>query len=124
MTKILYLGIGTLTGGFSRYFLAGFIYRVFGVSFPYGTLVVNLLGCFFIGFLNALADEKFSLGPQGRILLMTGFCAAFTTLSTFMLETNNLLKDGELFRAFLNFVLSIIVGFIIFRFGILIGELI
>jgi CrcB protein len=124
MTKILCLGTGTLVGGFARYFLAGSVQKLLGASFPYGTLVVNLAGCFLIGFLSILAEERAVLGPQGRLLLMTGFCGAFTTFSTFILETGNLLKDGEMFRAFLNVALSLVVGFIVFRMGILIGDLI
>ena len=124
MTTILYLGIGSLVGGFARYFLAGLVYRIFGTTFPYGTLVVNLVGCFIIGFLSAIAEEKFFLGPNGRLLLMTGFCGAFTTFSTFMLETGNLIKDGEMSRAFLNVAVSLIIGFIVFRLGILIGDII
>lgn len=58
MTKLLYLGIGTLVGGFARYFLAGAVYKGFGTSFPYGTLAVNLLGCFVIGFLSAIARNS------------------------------------------------------------------
>ncbi|HTL69879.1 MAG TPA: fluoride efflux transporter CrcB [Candidatus Eisenbacteria bacterium] len=124
MTKILFLAAGSLAGGFSRYYLAGFAQRCFGSSFPYGTLVVNLAGCFLIGFLSAVADEKFLLGPEGRVLMMTGFCGAFTTFSTFMLETGNLLKDGELFRAFLNVALSLAAGFIVFKIGVVIGEVV
>lgn len=124
MTKLLYLGVGTLAGGFARYFLAGAVHKGFGTTFPYGTLVVNLFGCFVIGFLSAIAEEKFFLGPDGRILLMTGFCGAFTTFSTFMFETGNLMKDGEFYKALLNVAVSVIVGFIVYRFGILLGEFI
>ena len=124
MATVLYLGIGTLAGGFCRYFLAGFVYRIFGTTFPYGTLAVNLVGCFIIGFLSAIAEEKFFLGPNGRLLLMIGFCGAFTTFSTFMLETGNLIKDGEISRAFLNVAVSLIIGFVVFRLGILIGDII
>ena len=124
MTTLLYLGIGSLAGGFARYFLAGLIHKVFGTSFPHGTLVVNLSGCFIIGLLSTLAEDKFFLGPGGRLLLMTGFCGAFTTFSTFMLETGNLIKDGEMFQAFLNVTLSVVVGFFVFRLGILIGDII
>ncbi|MBI3252460.1 MAG: fluoride efflux transporter CrcB [Candidatus Omnitrophica bacterium] len=122
MTKILYLGIGSLAGGLARYFLAGTVHKSFGTGFPYGTLAVNLLGCFAIGFLGAVAEERFFLGPEGKILLMTGFCGAFTTFSTFMFETGNLMKDGEFSRAFLNVAASLVAGFAVYRLGILLGQ--
>ncbi len=122
--KWINLIIGGVAGTVARYVLAGAVYQAFGTDFPYGTLAVNLIGCFAIGFLAALAEEKFLLGPNARLLLMAGFCGAFTTFSTFMLETANLMKDGETLRAFMNVVISIIVGFIVFRLGVLIGELI
>ncbi len=124
MTKFLALAAGSLAGGFARYFLAGFVYRVFGASFPYGTMAVNLIGCFLIGFFAVLAEDKFLLGPTGRLLLMVGFCGAFTTFSTFMLETANLLKDGQTLQAFLNVALSVVAGFMVFRLGVLLGDLI
>ena len=117
MSKYMPLAVGTLAGGFCRYWLAGAVYEVFGSRFPHGTLVVNLSGCFAIGLLNALAEAKMLLGPEARILLMTGFCGAFTTFSTFMLETSNLLKDGELIRASANVAGSLIAGFVLFRLG-------
>jgi len=122
--KWVNLIVGGIAGTVARYVLAGVVYQVFGTNFPYGTLAVNLIGCFAIGFLAALAGEKFLLGPNTRLLLMAGFCGAFTTFSTFMLETANLIKDGETLRAFANVAVSIVVGFIVFRLGVLIGELI
>ena len=95
MAKWLGLAAGGILGTFARYFLSGAVYRVWGASFPFGTLVVNLVGCFAIGFLAVLAEEKFLLGPAARVFLMIGFCGAFTTFSTFILETANLTKDGE-----------------------------
>jgi len=77
-----------------------------------------------IGFLATLAEEKFLLGPNARMLLMIGFCGAFTTFSTFMLETANLIKDGESLRAFINVLMSVVIGFVVFRFGVLLGEFI
>ena len=124
MTQVLALALGSLAGGFARYYLGGFIYRTLGTNFPYGTLAVNLIGCFLIGFFSSLAEEKFIIGPNGRLFLMIGFCGAFTTFSTFMLETANLIKDGQTLHAFLNVVASVIVGFLIFRLGIFFAELI
>jgi fluoride exporter len=124
MMKLAYLTIGVVIGTFARYFLSGFIYRFTGTDFPYGTLVINLIGCFLIGIFATLSDEKLILGPDMRVMLMAGFCGAFTTFSTFMLETGNLIKDGEWLRAFGNVFLSVIIGFILFRLGVLLGKLI
>ena len=124
MEKWLYLIGGGILGTVARYVLAGAVYQKMGTDFPYGTLLVNLIGCFFIGFLDAVFEKKFLLGPNLRILLMAGFCGAFTTFSTFMLETAHLIKDGESWHAFGNVMLSVVVGFIAFRFGVLLGEII
>ena len=122
MTHFLMLAAGSLAGGLARYYMAGFVYRALGTSFPYGTFTVNMTGCFFVGFLSSLADKKFLIGPDGKLLLMIGFCGAFTTFSTFMLETANLMKDGEAWRALLNVMLSVVIGFLILRLGLLLGE--
>lgn len=124
MGKVIALTVGSLAGGFARYYLAGFMYRVFGTNFPHGTLAVNLIGCFLIGFFASLSEEKFLMGPEVRLLLMVGFCGAFTTFSTFMLETANLLKDGENVHALLNIFLSLIFGFLVFKIGVFLAELI
>ena len=124
MGKVVVLAVGTLAGGFARYYLAGFIYHIFGTNFPYGTLAVNLIGCFLIGFFSSLSEEKFLIGPEARLLLMVGFCGAFTTFSTLMLETANLLKDGENLQALLNVLLSLIFGFLVFKIGMSLAELI
>lgn len=124
MIKWINLAIGGVLGTFARYALAGLVYRFLGTSFPYGTLVVNLLGCFLIGLFATLADEKFLLGPEARMLLMIGFCGAFTTFSTFILESANLLKDGEVLRAFMNVIGSVIIGFMVFWIGSLVAKLI
>jgi CrcB protein len=123
MAKWIGLAAGGILGTFARYFLSGAVHRIFGVTFPFGTFVVNLVGCFAIGFLAVLAEEKFLLGPTARIFLMIGFCGAFTTFSAFILETSNLTKDGETFYALINIVLSVIVGFLVFRLGVMLARL-
>jgi CrcB protein len=122
MIKIIALTLGSVAGGLARYYLSGLLYRLFGTRFPYGTLGVNLTGCFLVGFLASLSEEKFLIRPETRLLLMIGFCGAFTTFSTWMLETANLLKDGEILHAFLNVMLSIILGFIVFKIGMFLAE--
>ena len=122
MGQWLGLAAGGILGTFARYFLSGDVYSVWGTFFPYGTLVVNLLGCFAIGFLAVLAEEKFLLGPAARMFFMIGFCGAFTTFSSFILETANLTKDGEILYALMNIVLSVVVGFFVFRLGVMLAR--
>ena len=105
-------------------FLSGFVYEWTGAAFPYGTLLVNLTGCFTVGVFAALADERFLLGPEMKLLLMAGFCGAFTTFSTFMLETSNLIKDGESLKALGNILASVLIGFAVFRAGYVLGRLV
>lgn len=118
------LAAGSLAGGFARYFMAGAVYRALGTAFPHGTFLVNVLGCFLIGLFDCLAAERFALPPAARVLLMTGFCGAFTTFSTLILETSNLMKDGDFVRALLNAVGSLVAGMIVFRLGTSVGRLI
>jgi CrcB protein len=122
MTKLLNLIIGGAAGTIARYLLAGAVYQFMGTSFPYGTLIVNVSGCFILGILAALADKKFILGPDARLLLMIGFCGAFTTFSTLIFESDNLVKNGQILRAFTNIFASVILGFVLFRVGGLLGE--
>ena len=124
MQKALLLVISGSLGTIARYVLAGSVYKALGADFPYGTLAVNLIGCFIIGFLASLSDHKFLLSPNVRLFLLIGFCGAFTTFSTFIFETSNLIKDGQVLRAFWNVMFSVVAGFIIFRLGVLLGEII
>ncbi len=111
-------------GTVARYLLAGAVYRLAGTGFPYGTLIVNISGCFILGVLASLAEKKFILGPDARVLLMIGFCGAFTTFSTLIFETDNLVRSGQAMRGFTNIFASVILGFILFRAGSLLGEII
>src|SRR4029077_19913162 len=117
MNKWICLIIGSIAGCLARYLFARFVHDHLGARFPYGTLLVNLTGCLLIGFFNSLAEDKFLLSVDQRVLLMTGFCGAYTTFSTFILETSNLVKDGELLLGLLNLTLSVVLGFILFRLG-------
>ncbi len=116
--------LGGSLGTVARYALAGAVYRIWGTTFPYGTLAVNLIGCFLVGIFAVLSEEKFILGPAARVFLMIGFCGAFTTFSTFVLETANLMKDGENARALLNVLLSVLLGFAALRLGIVTARII
>ncbi len=123
MIQILNLIIGGTLGTLARYFISGLVYKTFGTVFPYGTFTVNILGCFLVGFFASFMNEKLALNTNTRLLLMVGFCGAFTTFSTYIYESYNLIKDGDSLKALMNIVLSVIIGFIFFRIGIFAGEL-
>ncbi|MEI8012278.1 MAG: fluoride efflux transporter CrcB [Candidatus Omnitrophota bacterium] len=124
MEKWLYLIIGGSVGTVSRYVMAGVITQRVGTAFPWGTVAVNLTGCFVIGFLDVLFEKKFMLNTNMRIVLMTGFCGAFTTFSTLILETSDLLKNNQFLHAFGNVMVSFIVGFTAFKLGAVLARFI
>lgn len=119
-----YLIAGSIIGGVARYVFAGKTYELLGAGFPYGTMLVNLSGCFLIGMFDSMANEKLLLSPQVRLLLMTGFCGAYTTFSTLILETSNLMRHGEFWLASLNLMGSAALGLLLFRLGIIAARLI
>jgi fluoride exporter len=112
MTKLISLLIGGMVGTAARYLITGLVGSGFGGDITYGTLTVNLIGCFLIGFLAA-----FKMNHELKLLLIFGFCGAFTTFSTFMLETANLIKYGEVLKAFSYVSLSVVAGFFVFWMG-------
>ena len=121
--KLLSLIIGGTTGTLARYFLTHITYHFLGAGFPYGTLIVNLMGCFIIGIVANLSSATIFLTYNHRLLLITGFCGAFTTFSTFIFETEHLFTNGEASKALLNILLSLILGFIVFKLGGILGKI-
>jgi CrcB protein len=116
--------IGGSAGTIVRYILSGVVYQSWGTRFPYGTLIVNLFGCFLVGYFVVITEERYLMSPNVRLLLLVGFCGAFTTFSTFILETANLVRDGESLLALANILVSVIIGFICFKLGMMLGEII
>lgn len=113
MFQILVVGAGGFLGSICRYAVAGFVQRWFPLStFPYGTLAVNVLGCFAIGFLNGLAESRQLFGPHVRLLVFLGFLGGFTTFSTFGYETFALARDADFLRPAVNVFLSVGIGLI------------
>ena len=123
MTNIFCLAMGSMAGGFARYYLGGFAQRVSGSFFPYGTLTVNLMGCLIIGFIASVAGDRVPLNAPGRILLISGFCGAFTTFSAFMVESDFLLRSGHAWGAMMNVAVSLVCGFALYRLGAFLGKL-
>jgi CrcB protein len=103
---ILYVGIGGFLGAISRFLIAGFVQKIAGISFPAGTLTVNILGSFLIGFLVMIFENI--IAPEWKALFITGFLGALTTFSTFSYETVILIQEGLYQKALLNIFLNIV----------------
>jgi len=96
MGKIFLAGIGGFAGSALRYVVTGFVQNFSGsIRFPFGTLAVNLAGCFLIGFLSQLAETRGFFSADARTLIFIGVLGGFTTFSAFGNETINLWRDGE-----------------------------
>jgi CrcB protein len=109
MRIILAIGIGSFFGGILRYLCSGAVQARFFSSFPYGTLVVNILGCFAIGMVFALSNRG-NLSPEWRLFLATGVLGGFTTYSAFSNETFGMIRDGQFLPALLYVGASIFLG--------------
>ena len=110
MQNYVWIAIGSALGGVARYWCSGYVANQIGETFPWGTLFINILGSFVIGFFATLT------GPDGRLLVSTtsrqfvmiGLCGGYTTFSSFSLQTLNLARDGEWLSAGGNIVLSVV----------------
>ena len=102
--------LGSALGGAARYWCSGFAAEHFGETFPVGTLAVNIIGSFIIGFFATLTgpDGRFLVGTQARQFVMTGLCGGYTTFSSFSVQTLNLVRDGEVKLAGANIALSVV----------------
>jgi fluoride exporter len=121
--KLLLIGIGGFIGSISRYLLEGIVSRHTTISFPYGTLVVNVLGCFLIGLFFGVAEGKLLFNINVRSFIVIGLFGGFTTFSTFSYETFSLFKEGEIFFAISNIAISIIIGILALWGGHMLGKL-
>lgn len=97
MTNYFWIALGGAIGTVGRYWLSGIVARMIGETFPWGTLITNVLGSFIIGFFGALTgpNGRVFVGSTSRQFVMIGVCGGFTTFSSFSLQTLNLMNDGE-----------------------------
>ena len=122
MSQVIAIATGGAAGALMRFWVSGAIYMLLGRAFPYGTLAVNVIGSLAMGLLYILFMERMSVSPEMRAALLVGFLGAFTTFSTFSLETLNLIEQGELFKAILNMLLSVVACVAACWLGVLIGR--
>ena len=109
MIEILWIGIAGFLGANARYLLSVWCAERFGPSFPYGTLIINVSGSFVLGMIVGAADVR-SVSPLFRLAMGVGFLGAYTTFSTFTVETVRMVEAGSFLLALLNVVGSVAIG--------------
>jgi len=111
IATILYVALGGAVGSTARYIIGTWAQTASkSIDFPYGTLTVNLIGCFVIGFLSQLAETRGAFTPESRALVFIGVLGGFTTFSSFGNDTVNLLRDTGMFNALANVGANVILG--------------
>jgi fluoride exporter len=124
MIKTLFIiGSGSFIGGVSRYLTSRFIQNSIISSFPFGTFIVNILGCFLVGFFYGLSERGNLINNEWRMFLTIGFCGGFTTFSTFSSENVSLLRDGNFFYFAIYASLSLFLGLTATYLGNLITKI-
>ncbi|HMD54094.1 MAG TPA: fluoride efflux transporter CrcB, partial [Phycisphaerae bacterium] len=110
MLAYLLVAIGSALGGVGRFWISGLVADRIGQSFPWDTIIVNITGCFIIGFFNTLTgtEGRLLVPAAARTFFMIGLCGGYTTFSAFSLQTLNLAQDGEWPQAAANVFLSVV----------------
>lgn len=121
-SKLALIAVGGAAGTLARYFVSGLSHRVFGGTFPMGTLAVNVLGSLIFGVVWALAEERMAISPMARTVMLVGFMGAFTTFSTFAFETMGFVRDSQFLYALLNITANCVLGFGAVITGMWIGR--
>jgi CrcB protein len=108
--KIMAVAIGGAIGSVTRYLVSIWAAERLGAHFPYGTLVVNVAGCFVIGVFMTITTERLIVSPYWRLLVSVGFLGGLTTFSSFGFETLRLVEDADFFPALYNVLLNVVLG--------------
>ena len=122
MSKVIIMALAGATGTLARYWLSGYVQQQAG-NFPWGTFAVNMIGSFLFGIVWTLAEERMVISADTRLIILTGFMGAFTTFSTFMFDTSNLVRQSQWILAFCNLALQLIVGLASMFLGFAVGCL-
>jgi len=112
LNRYLLIAVGAALGANARYLVGVWASGRFGADFPYGTILVNISGSFVLGFLLSLSTGRLQLSPEARLLLAVGFLGAFTTFSSYAVESLNLWRDAGAWRSLLNVLGNNVVGLV------------
>ena len=112
LQKLFWLAFAGAVGTVARYGMAGMVQRLIGAAFPWGILIVNVIGCFAAGLIWTLFEHRIPVSHQTRLLILVGFMGAFTTFSAYILETSHLFKAAAWIPALLHILLQNLFGFI------------
>jgi len=123
LEKLIWIGLAGVLGTLARYGLSGIVQRACGTSFPCGTLAVNILGCFVFGLVWSLAEDRLSISPAVRTVVLIGFLGAFTTFSSFAFETSQMLRNEQWAMAAINILAQNIFGLVALFLGLIAGRL-
>ena len=110
MKTLVIIGLGGAVGSIGRYLVQIAVGRYITVTFPLGTLIVNITGCFLIGLLYGLAERHAWMTMEWRLFLITGICGGYTTFSSYSYESISLLRDGSYSYFFLYIASSVVLG--------------
>jgi CrcB protein len=126
MLAYLWVALGGAIGSVARFWVNGFVSDKFGMAFPWGTMIINIGGSFFIGIVGAMASPEGRMTPQSRVFatqfLMIGICGGYTTFSSFSWQTLQLVQAREWLYAGGNVILSVLLCMIAVWLGYLVGT--
>jgi CrcB protein len=122
MQKLMLIGLAGAFGALARYGLGGLVQRFTGVTFPWGTFVVNILGAFLFGLIWSLVEQRLVISVETRVIILSGFLGAFTTFSSFMFETSSLIGEAQWGLAVLNVGGQIVLGLAAMFLGLATGR--
>ena len=122
------VALGSALGGLARWGIGAAVGRWLGTSFPYGTFIINITGCVFLGWFSTVLGERLVelngwLGPDDlKLMIAVGFTGAYTTFSTFEYESHGLLRDGDVGSAMTYILASVLLGLLGVRCGIMLAR--
>lgn len=122
LQRLVLIGLAGALGTLARYGLGGFVQQVAGGDLPWGTLFVNMLGCFLFGLVLTLADERLVISQEHRAIMLGGFMGAFTTFSTFIFDTGGFMREAQWLLATGNVLVQTGVGLVFLFVGVMTGR--